>query len=104
MVRAISRLLLTSLLTVTISFCSNTTLLPCINSKLEPCGMGIFFIKLILSVLVLDIPTVALIPEPDIFASVIPMITVAVTGAVAVYIPTVVTPTLAFVLSLKLFR
>ena len=48
------------------------------------------------------IPTPTFTPDPDVFASVIPITTVVV-AAGAVYIPTVVTPTFAFVFNLNVF-
>ena len=47
-------------------------------------------------------PTPTLTPDPDVFASVIPITTVVVEAG-AVYIPTVVTPTFAFVFNLNVF-
>ena len=48
------------------------------------------------------IPTPTFTPDPDVFASVIPITTVVVEAG-AVYIPTVVTPTFAFVFNLNVF-
>ena len=74
------------------------------NSKDEPCGIGAFFNRCISSLLaeVLETATPTLTPDPDVFASVMPITTVVVAEG-AVYIPTVVTPTLAFVFNLKVF-
>ncbi len=66
--------------TVRVSVASNTILFPCINSKVDPCGMGTFLRSLMLSELTLLTPTPTLIPEPEVFASVIP-ITVVVVAA-----------------------
>ena len=98
-----STLLFVSLSTVKVSVVCNTTLFPCMNSKDEPCGIGAFFSNLTSSVVPARvIPTPTFTPDPDVFASVIPITTVVV-AAGAVYIPTVVTPTLAFVFNLKVF-
>ena len=51
---------------------------------------------------VLETATPTLTPDPDVFARVMPITTVVVEEG-AVYIPTVVTPTLAFVFNLKVF-
>jgi len=102
-VKDASTLLFVSLSTVTVSVVSKTTLFPPINSKVDPCGIGAFLSNCTSSVAPARvIPTPTLTPDPDVFASVIPITTVVV-AAGAVYIPTVVTPTLAFVFNLKVF-
>ena len=74
------------------------------NSKDEPDGIGAFLSSLISSLVsdVLETATPTFTPEPDVFASVIPITTVVV-AAGAVYIHTVVTPTFAFVFNLNVF-
>ena len=102
-VKAASILLFVSLSTVTVSVSSNTTLFPPINSSDDPCGIGAFLSNLTSSVVPARvIPTQTLTPDPDVFESVIPITTVVV-AAGAVYIPTVVTPTFAFVFNLNVF-
>ena len=101
-VKAVSTLLFASLSTVKVSVASNTTLFPAINSSDEPCGNGAFLSNLISSADARVIPTHTLTPDPEVFAIVIPITTVVVEAG-AVYIPTVVTPTFAFVFNLKVF-
>ena len=77
-VREASILLFVSLFTVKVSVASKTTLFPAINSKDEPCGIGAFFNNFTSSVDERVTPTPTKIPEPDVFANVIPITTVVV--------------------------
>ena len=78
-VKATSKLLLTSLNAVTVSADSTTILLPCMISKEEPCGIGTFLSMLISSPFdPLDIPIPTFTPCPETFAQVTPIITVVV--------------------------
>ena len=74
------------------------------NSSDDPCGIGAFFNKLTSSLVsdVHETATPTCTPDPDVLESVIPITTVVV-AAGAVYIPTVVTPTFAFVFNLNVF-
>ena len=66
------------LLRVNVSAVSKTTLFPCINSSVEPCGIATFFKTFTSSADGRVIPTPTTAPEPDIFARVIPITTVVV--------------------------